>query len=581
MRWFIAASVASLAVVLFGGVGTWAEDDKKPKQKPAGKAARPGPVTLTDPGPTPPANEFQRFAEFATMESFNNSYYGEIYFDRVARWRAGKLRSLKLADPALRKAAQDYAVIARKSWFAVQLKDTTNWSPEAIQKTIDAALESEDALEKDIKQNLRLTLTKVRALDEARKLAWESRLDHARLWDRVLAAVKPVGGPEWEKFPLRFGVWGRSNWDPFWVRNVSGKPLTNLTIVVRTNASAQLPADAALHVVSFERLEPNEWVCLPERLVNKLWDQRARVYQPGSNVFRCSVWSSEVHFEDVGFDVKALPARAHDFAAAPNGWCKFGCFPTSDFRGHYDVTLPWPPVGVRTARQKFLAQSPWAGTDAKANKDYSVEIEDVVGANLTHVRLSITEDRVIEGKVTKYSQSAVFEGKLWGNRFELEQAYSSTVDRPGFPTRIWGTIRGEEMELNYGKGKTADGKVMLRDLRNHAVAAAAAAFTVGSVWGDDDTKMTFTVLEREDDRFRARYQIGDTIDREINGVVNGNSVYWHAKDVRATRGGAGGDNSGFFLAHKDGPRIEFSWRNSKGASGSFILRLRAEKEAPR
>src|SRR5882757_1452704 len=46
------------------------------------------------------ATEFDRFAEYATMESFQN----EIAFDRYAPWRDRKLRAQSWNDPALKDA---------------------------------------------------------------------------------------------------------------------------------------------------------------------------------------------------------------------------------------------------------------------------------------------------------------------------------------------------------------------------------------------------------------------------------------------------------------------------------------------
>ena len=102
-------------------------------------------------------------------------------------------------------------------------------------------------------------------------------------------------------------------------------------------------------------------------------------------------------------------------------------------------------------------------------------------------------------------------------------------------------------------------------------------FTAKSVWVNDAKQATFTVLERDGQRFRARFQIGDNTDREIVGEVKGDKVSWLAKNVRAARGNRGGDNTGTFGKDGDGPKIDFTWRSDAGGSGTFTLRLRPEK----
>ncbi len=105
-----------------------------------------------------------------------------------------------------------------------------------------------------------------------------------------------------------------------------------------------------------------------------------------------------------------------------------------------------------------------------------------------------------------------------------------------------------------------------------AVATAADAFTAGAVWVNHARRITLTVLERDGERFRARFQIAGAVDREVTGEVKGDSVSWLAKDARAFRGSAGGDNSGVFGKDRNGSKIDFTWRSANGAHGSYTLR---------
>jgi hypothetical protein len=99
---------------------------------------------------------------------------------------------------------------------------------------------------------------------------------------------------------------------------------------------------------------------------------------------------------------------------------------------------------------------------------------------------------------------------------------------------------------------------------------AADPFQVKSVWVNDDNKMTLTVTERDGESFQAKWQIGDRINRIVNGTIKGNKVSWQAKDVRAVKGGVGGDNYGTIAVNT----INFVWQEDKGGSGKFTLSLR-------
>jgi hypothetical protein len=93
-------------------------------------------------------------------------------------------------------------------------------------------------------------------------------------------------------------------------------------------------------------------------------------------------------------------------------------------------------------------------------------------------------------------------------------------------------------------------------------------FQLNSVWVSDAPKRVLTVLERKGDTFRAKFLIG-AIERDVTGTVKNGKISWLAKDVRAYKGGPGGDNDGTI----QGGTIEFVWRDNSGQSGKFTLRL--------
>ena len=93
----------------------------------------------------------------------------------------------------------------------------------------------------------------------------------------------------------------------------------------------------------------------------------------------------------------------------------------------------------------------------------------------------------------------------------------------------------------------------------------ADAIQPNSVWRDGNKVLT--ILERKGDAFRARFDVGQGIVREVTGPIKDDKLSWLAKDVRAVRGGPGGDNFGTI----HGDSIDFTWRTDNGASGQFIL----------
>ncbi|MEX0728310.1 MAG: alpha-L-arabinofuranosidase C-terminal domain-containing protein [Planctomycetaceae bacterium] len=97
----------------------------------------------------------------------------------------------------------------------------------------------------------------------------------------------------------------------------------------------------------------------------------------------------------------------------------------------------------------------------------------------------------------------------------------------------------------------------------------ADAFRAKSVWIGDSPKQTLTVLERHGDTFRASFT-SEVFDREVTGTIKNGELSWLAKDVRALKGRAGGDNYGTI----NGDTIDFMWRDGNGGSGSFSLRLK-------
>lgn len=100
------------------------------------------------------------------------------------------------------------------------------------------------------------------------------------------------------------------------------------------------------------------------------------------------------------------------------------------------------------------------------------------------------------------------------------------------------------------------------------------AFEVGSVWNGSDAAsrgFKLTVLDRDGGRFKARFESTRWV-REVSGTASDSLISWKSKDVRAVKGGAGGDNEGNIVRDDRGFRIDFTWRAGNN-QGKFTLRM--------
>jgi predicted Zn finger-like uncharacterized protein len=106
----------------------------------------------------------------------------------------------------------------------------------------------------------------------------------------------------------------------------------------------------------------------------------------------------------------------------------------------------------------------------------------------------------------------------------------------------------------------------------------ADPFQEKSVWvNTDGVGKTLTVMERKDDTFQAQFVVGGGIVREVTGTVKDGKLSWLAKDVRATKGGAGQDNQATITRDKDGDLLDFTYSDKGRVIGAFVLRLKTGK----
>jgi len=93
-----------------------------------------------------------------------------------------------------------------------------------------------------------------------------------------------------------------------------------------------------------------------------------------------------------------------------------------------------------------------------------------------------------------------------------------------------------------------------------------------SIWVGDKGEI-LTILERRGESFVGNVKIGRNLERIVTGEIRNGTLSWLAKDVRAIKGLAGGDNKGSIAADAAGFKIDFVWNDDRGNSGSFTLRL--------
>jgi hypothetical protein len=137
------------------------------------------------------------------------------------------------------------------------------------------------------------------------------------------------------------------------------------------------------------------------------------------------------------------------------------------------------------------------------------------------------------------------------------------------------------MRFLLGCGLLAIGMALAYSFARGQDKAPADAFKVKSVWVDEtDAEKSLTVTEREGEKFKATFKYRKKIEREITGTIKAGKVSWLAKDVRAIRGDAGGDNQGTLGNDEKGDKIDFVWENPNrdvGGKGKFTLRLEKAK----
>jgi formylglycine-generating enzyme required for sulfatase activity len=99
--------------------------------------------------------------------------------------------------------------------------------------------------------------------------------------------------------------------------------------------------------------------------------------------------------------------------------------------------------------------------------------------------------------------------------------------------------------------------------------AAPDRLQPGSVWGGVPRNLTFTVLERQGERFKARLEVGKQV-REVNGTITDGRLRWAARDVKVLKGTPGYDHEGEIK----GDEVAMTGLNPGGLLNRFKLKLK-------
>jgi hypothetical protein len=143
-------------------------------------------------------------------------------------------------------------------------------------------------------------------------------------------------------------------------------------------------------------------------------------------------------------------------------------------------------------------------------------------------------------------------------------------------------FRKVEIKESNGMGRAsgssagAAGGPAQTQMSGSPVSIVADPFQPGSVWETDPGNNTFTVLERQGERFKALFVIGRQV-REVSGTIKDGRLRWLGRDVKAIAGSPGGDNEGEIK----GNEFAMNWSADPGPlpSGRYKLRLKVPASA--
>ena len=123
--------------------------------------------------------------------------------------------------------------------------------------------------------------------------------------------------------------------------------------------------------------------------------------------------------------------------------------------------------------------------------------------------------------------------------------------------------------------------------KDGAEKAIEDSFQPGTVWdgeskqiiGKDKSthRVSLVVLERSGEQFKARFEVGKNIVREVSGTIKGDKIAWLEKDVKTIRGpGQGQDHAGFIKGDAIHLVGDGQTKEGKRFSAAIVLKLKKD-----
>lgn len=208
---------------------------------------------------------------------------------------------------------------------------------------------------------------------------------------------------------------------------------------------------------------------------------------------------------------------------------------------------------VEKAKEGLLA-------DLKKKQNEAQKLGDLKGVEKIELEIKAFSEKNI---LPKTVLTRVYLSQIQTSSIKLEDAYSVQIKKLTIDGNL-AVAKIIQQDLDYLKkinGSTND------DSSNNPL-------QINSKWvNDKNNTMVLTILERKGESFKGHFAAGNTL-KEVNGKINGQSIFWLSKDVRPIKNtNAGGNNFGTLKKDETGYKIDFKFEHPpKGPTGVYTLR---------
>jgi len=197
--------------------------------------------------------------------------------------------------------------------------------------------------------------------------------------------------------------------------------------------------------------------------------------------------------------------------------------------------------------------------DLKKKQNEAQKLGDLKGVEKVESEIKAFSEKNV---LPKTVLTRVYLSQIQTASIKLEDAYSVQIKKSTIDGNL-ALAKKLQKDLNYFK-----------EVNGSLTNDSSDPLQVNSKWvNEKNDKWILTIKERKGDSFKALFAVGDTL-KEVNGKINGPSIFWLSKDVRPIKNsGAGGNNFGTLKKDDKGFKIDFKFEHPpKGPSGMFTLR---------